>query len=57
MSNDQNTNETLEILEAVLARVDRIDDWTYKMFMWVRGAIIGVSALGVLLLVASLAAG
>ena len=56
MSNDQNTDETLEILEAILTRVDRIDDWTYKMFMWVRGAIIAFIALGVLVLVASVAA-
>ena len=50
---DQTTDESLEVLEAILNRVDRIDDWTLKLLVWVRGYIIAtivIIALAVLTL-------
>ena len=38
----------MEVLEAILNRIDRVDDWTYKLFVWVRGAIIALLVLGAL---------
>ncbi len=44
-----------DILEEIFDRLDRIDDWTYKQFVWVRAAIIGLMVFAALVVLAALA--
>ena len=55
MNDDDGAAEVLGLLEEILDRVDRVDDWTYKLFIWVRAATITLMALAGLAIVNGIA--